>query len=99
MSAICFGKPILRLHPIHGDLRFTRNGESLFVFVLARPENGIVEIETLKAGNPYFDAKKISSFKLLGSRQALNFTQSADGLSFKLPDQLPGEHAFVIKIN
>ena len=80
------------------DIRFTTKGESLFVFVLARPENGIVNVRSLKKGNSNFPAA-IDSFKLLGSDAYLEFTQSDKGLSFELPKDLPCKHAFVVKIN
>lgn len=80
------------------DLRFTVKGDSLFVFVLDRPDDGIVNVKSLKSGNPYFD-DEISSFKILGSDQVVAFRQTEDGLSFTLPKQLPSQHAVVIKIN
>jgi len=69
------------------DIRFTTKGGVLYAFVLAPPTNDIV-IKTLAEGG-LLDAE-IESIELMGSTQKVKWKRSAEGLTIKLPEALPG---------
>jgi len=67
------------------DIRFTRKGDTLYAFVLAKPTTDIV-IKTLAQGGLYED--EIGSISLLGSGEALTWKRSAEALTIQLPKTL-----------
>jgi len=67
------------------DIRFTRKGDSLYAFVLAKPTADIV-IKTLAQGGLY--EGEIGSVSLLGSDEALTWKHSAEALTIQLPKTL-----------
>jgi len=80
------------------DIRFTSKGDTLYAIALAWPEKGKLTIKSLAAGTP--DTKReIKSVQLLGSKAALKWTRSAQGLVIELPAQKPCDYAFVFKIS
>ena len=79
------------------DIRFTTKGDALYAIVLASPANGKVTIRTLAAGSSHYP-KDIGRVELLGSRGALDFTRTQEGLVVSLPGRKPGDLAFALKI-
>jgi len=81
------------------DIRFTRKGDTLYAFVLAKPTADIV-IKTLAQGGLYEDEigsisllgglyeDEIGSISLLGSGEALTWKRSAEALTIQLPKTL-----------
>jgi alpha-L-fucosidase len=65
------------------DIRFTSNGPVVYAIVLGRPDKDIT-IKSLGTSAGLFDGS-IGKVELLGSDQALQWTQSADALKIKLP--------------
>ena len=47
---------------------------------------------------PDYSASAIQKISLLGDGAALEFSQSDEGLTVSLPDNPPGEHANVLKL-
>ncbi len=79
------------------DIRFVQKEGCLYVFVLVRPEDGVVRIESLGRARDYLEGP-IQSIVLLGTGEALPWEETASGVSVTLPAQLPGEHAWVLKV-
>jgi alpha-L-fucosidase len=76
------------------DIRFTRKGDTLYAFLMAWPG----ETATITSlANPRSPGA-VQSVQLLDVG-AVQFTQDAQGLKVKMPQQQAGEHAFVLKID
>jgi len=75
------------------DIRFTTKGEKLYAIVMDWPEDNNVLVKSLKKGE-----QTISSVKLLGSTEAVEWSQEEDGLTVKLPTEKIGDHAWVLEI-
>jgi alpha-L-fucosidase len=84
--------------PKHGytpqDIRFTRNGDTLYAFVMKWPDDDaeIVVTSLAKA------AGHVAKVELLGHAGKLAFTQDATGLRVKLPADKPCDFAYGLKI-
>ena len=78
------------------DIRFTTKGDVLYAIVLAIPEDGVVNVETLKSGNKL--RSEYSKVSLLGYDQDCDWKQTDSALTIKLPEQLPSKFALVFKI-
>jgi len=79
------------------DIRFTTHNGALYAIAFGRPVNGELRIRTLYRGNPYLEGS-VCSIRLLGSAEALSWSEEGDGLHVKLPAKLPAEPAFVFRI-
>ena len=73
------------------DIRYTSKDGSLFAFAMAWPASGKLLLRSITSG-------QVHSVQLLQTREALTFTQQADGLSIQLPAQQVGDHAFTLRI-
>lgn len=80
-----------------GDIRFTTRGETLYAIALAWPEDGKLTIKSLASDSPYHHGE-ISRVGLLGSSSNLAWSRSADGLTLSLPEEAPGDYAYVFRI-
>ena len=81
----------------HRDIRFTTKGETLYAVALGWPADGKLQIKSLaenSAGYP----RRIQKVELLGSRSALKWSRSAQGLEIQLPSEPPCKHAFSFRI-
>jgi alpha-L-fucosidase len=58
---------------------------------MAWPASGKLLLRSITSG-------QVHGVQLLQTREALTFTQQADGLSIQLPAQQVGEHAFALRI-
>ncbi|GAK54524.1 alpha-L-fucosidase [Candidatus Moduliflexus flocculans] len=78
------------------DIRFTTKGDTLYAIVLAWPgkECAITSLGTSSS----LWAGQIRDVALLGYNERLEWSRNAQGLTVKLPDQKPCEHAVVLKI-
>lgn len=72
-------------------LRFTRNGTILYIILLARPKAQTV---TLKDLSPTPNARIV----MLGDGKPLSWLQKGQNVSVKLPAALPGDYAFVLRV-
>jgi len=84
-------------------IRFTRAKDysSLYAFVIGRPKSGRVTIKALRRGNVERQGRGIRSVSLLGSKAAIDWKQSAAGLTISFPKTLPCKvaYGFKIKVN
>jgi alpha-L-fucosidase len=69
------------------DIRFTSKGETVYAFCMSKP-SGNIKIASL-GKNSKVNQKSISTVKLLGSKQKLNWTQDANTLTISQPSSLP----------
>jgi alpha-L-fucosidase len=80
------------------DIRFTTKGDTLYAFVGAWPESRSATIKSLAENSPQVAGRKIADVSLLGYDGKLDWTQTADGLTVKLPEKAPSEHAVTLRI-
>jgi len=76
------------------DIRFVVKGNTLYATLLGWPSDNTALVKTLKAGAH----GKVEKVSLLGHGKKLNFTQTADELKVSLPEQPPGDIAFILKL-
>jgi alpha-L-fucosidase len=80
------------------DIRFTTKGDSLYAFVLAWPESRTAVIKALASNSPQAAGRKIADISLLGYGGKLEWSQTADALTVKLPEKAPSEPAVTLRI-
>jgi len=81
------------------DLRFTRKGDDLFVTVLGKPKGKAVTlVGDLTSGAPAKVQPKLDKIYLLGDPKPLMYSSAESGFSITLPEHLPGDYAYVIKL-
>ena|SRR5579859_5234886 len=78
------------------DIRFTTKGNSLYAIALAWPGNA-VSIQAL-GSNVGLWSGQITDVQLLGYPGKLTWQRHDDRLTIQLPDQPPGQYAFVFKV-
>lgn len=78
------------------QIYFTVKRDVLYAIVAGKPPASEVVIASLALGQA--PAGKITSVTMLGSPQPLRFSQDSNGLKVKLPEALPGESAYTLKI-
>ncbi|AWB69023.1 alpha-L-fucosidase [Saccharobesus litoralis] len=78
------------------DIRFTRNGDTVYATILAWPGNN-KEI-TIRSFTDKRYPHKIAKISMIGHEGELNFKQTKNGLKVTLPSQSPSKYAQVLKI-
>lgn len=78
------------------DIRFTTKGDTLYAIALAWPGERLV-IKSLGKSMSLWD-REISNICLLGHEGQLEWSRDGSGLTVKLPDRKPCDHAFALKI-
>jgi alpha-L-fucosidase len=78
------------------DIRFTTKGDTLYAIALAWPGERLV-IKSLGKSMSLWD-REISNICLLGHEGQLEWSRDESGLTVKLPDRKPCDHAFALKI-
>jgi hypothetical protein len=81
------------------DIRFTRNGDTLYCVPLAWPESGQVTITLLGANSAA--GGEVETVTLLGRHGdgTLEWARDEHGLHGRLPDTKACEHTLVLKIS
>ena len=81
------------------DFRFTqsKDGQTLYVIVLGRPDSEKLTIRSLASGSEYMESK-IASVNLIGSKRKVKWSQDKEGLHMNFAKGVKGEHAFVWKV-
>ncbi len=80
------------------DIRFTTKNNAVYAIVLGWPENGKINIESMKLGNKNLD-KSIQAVEIPGTGASLSFLQNDGGLVVNLPESRPKySYAFTLKI-
>ena len=72
-------------------IRFTQKGDSLYAILLAKPKTRDIEVESLLL-------KEGTKVQMLGANGNLSWTGSGENLNLTLPNEMPGDHAFAIKM-
>jgi alpha-L-fucosidase len=80
------------------DIRFTTAGDTLFAILLGRPEGGAELLIQSLGTNLRLLTRPISQVELLGATAPLEWSREPGGLRVRLPAQLPGANAVVLKI-
>jgi alpha-L-fucosidase len=78
------------------DIRFTTKGKSVFAICLAWPDKDLL-IGTLGKGR--LPEGKIADVRMLGSKEKIQWHQTAAGLSLSVPREKPCRYAFVYRID
>ncbi len=78
------------------DIRFTSREQTLYAICLGWPGESVV-IKSLASGSR-ISAEQIESIGILGSSEALSWSQHEDGLHIMTPSQPPCDHAYSFKI-
>ncbi len=74
------------------DVRFTAKGKDLYAILLGKPQAGPTAIKALHLVPG-------STVKLLGSKASIPWKQQAGDVEITLPAELPGQYAYVLKMN
>jgi alpha-L-fucosidase len=78
------------------DVRFTRKGDTLYAILMGAPKTAVA-IKSLGSAAQLLDAP-IGSITMLGSKEKIVWSQSADALTIEAPHAVPNEIAVVFKI-
>jgi alpha-L-fucosidase len=76
------------------DIRFTTEGDALYVIALAWPEDGKLTIRSLGSDS----GVEIGTVVLLGHGLKLGWKRTSQGLEVRLPAERPCEYAYALKI-
>ena len=79
-----------------GDIRFTANGKTLYAFCMEIPD-GDIHLQSL--GLKAETGEKITSVRLLGSNEKIQWTQNDKEAVIKKPSILPTFNTIVFEIN
>ncbi|MCW4026700.1 MAG: alpha-L-fucosidase, partial [Candidatus Bathyarchaeota archaeon] len=79
-----------------GDIRFTQKGNNLYAICLAWPGKE-VKIKSLGSKSA-ITGSMISEITMLGSDEALSWSQDETGLKVKTPHKKPCSHAYTFRI-
>ncbi|HJQ30754.1 MAG TPA: alpha-L-fucosidase [Pyrinomonadaceae bacterium] len=79
------------------DVRFTRKGQTLYAFFMGWPERGEVNVASLATPGG-LAAGRVGKVELLGFPGELKWSQDAEGLKVRLPEERPGSHAFALRV-
>jgi alpha-L-fucosidase len=90
----------VRTTPYTGeDIRFTTKGDALYAYLLGLPAEPRALVVSLATNSPHLAGRKIADVSLLGYGGKLDWLQTEQGLSVKLPDRFPSEHAIGLRIS
>jgi alpha-L-fucosidase len=78
------------------DVRFTTKGKTIYAIVLGTPQQDL-QIKSLGMAAKLLD-KPIGNITLLGSKEKVTWSQTADTLAINLPKKVPNNIAIVYKI-
>lgn len=79
------------------DIRFTRNADNLYAFILSTPGQEVL-IKSLPKGKELWFGE-IQSIRLLGNDEPLEWKQTREGLKVIMPKSLRGKYVFTLKIS
>jgi len=80
------------------DLRFTRKGEDLYVAILGTPKARTVTLTDLTSGALAKVQPQLTKIYLLGDARPLVWSSTEGGVTVTLPEKLPGQYAYVLKV-
>jgi alpha-L-fucosidase len=79
------------------DIRFTTKGDVLYAFALGWPTDNRLLIKSLASTAPHYE-RQIRKVELLGAKSDVSWTRGPDGLSIRVPQNPPCDHAYCFKI-
>jgi alpha-L-fucosidase len=79
------------------DFRFTRKGGNLYVISLACPADGTASVHALGLAGEA-KGRAIGEVDLLGSSRKINWLQTTDALSVKLPADADCKYGFALRV-
>ena len=80
------------------DIRYTTNNGKLYAIALDWPESGKIHVNQLAMGSK--NCKwPIENLRLLGCEEQIKWEQTEKELQIQLPQQKPGEYAYVFEID
>lgn len=80
------------------DIRFTTKGDTLYALFLAWPASGSAMIKSLANNSPPVAGRKVTGVSLLGYGGKIEWSQTAEGLTVKLPEKAPSEQVVTLRI-
>jgi alpha-L-fucosidase len=80
------------------DVRFTKQGDTLYAFIMVWPESRVAVIKSLSTSSPHLDGHQVAHVSLLGHWGGLKWTQDENGLKVRLPAAPPCDSAVTLKI-
>ena len=72
-------------------IRFTRKEDTAYAILLEKPASRQIVIESLRL-------KEGTRIEMLGARETLNWSANGENVSLTLPNELPGNYAYSLKI-
>jgi alpha-L-fucosidase len=72
-------------------IRFTQKGDALYAILLAKPRSREISVESLRP-------KAGTQIQMLGANGNLSWSVSGENLKVTMPNELPGDHAYSLKI-
>ncbi|HEV2473404.1 MAG TPA: alpha-L-fucosidase [Chthonomonadales bacterium] len=76
------------------DFRFVAKGSTLYATAFGWPATGAYTIRTLASGG----GPVVRSVRMLGTRAQLKWQQGADGLVVNVPEKMPCDHAWTLRL-
>jgi alpha-L-fucosidase len=73
------------------DIRFTQKGDSVYAILMERPKAREITIESIWP-------EEGATAQMLGARGDLKWSREGKNIKVTLPEQLPGDYAYVLKI-
>ncbi len=73
------------------SIRFTQKTDALYAILLAKPNTREISIESLHL-------KDGTQVQMLGVNGNLSWTANGENLTLTLPNELPGDYAYALKI-
>ncbi len=73
------------------DIRFTQKGDSVYAILLGKPQAREITVESLWP-------EEGTRIQMLGSDNDLKWSRNGKDLNLTLPEQLPGNYAYALKI-
>jgi alpha-L-fucosidase len=80
------------------DLRFTRKGDDLYVTIVGEPKSKTLTILDLVPKRDIGQHLRPTSIRVLGDEKPLHLIALDGGVKVQLPEKLPGQYAYVLKI-
>jgi len=80
------------------DIRFTKKGNQLYAFILGWPGDTATVIKSLATKSQLIAGEKITRVSLMGYQGKIDWSQTEEGLTVKMPAVKPCENAVVLKI-
>jgi alpha-L-fucosidase len=78
------------------DLRYVQKGKTIYAFSMGWPQGSITFPELAQGGA--LQTPKVHDVRLLGHKDKLKFTQTAEGLKVDLPAEKPSDHAVAFRV-